>query len=234
MKKKIITILVLSSIFAISGCNMQENAPEKEDSHIESKQKTYAEIAETLTKFEIGGITEQLIDELEASYAQMPPEIELDKTAMLLSALGMGTFDYEQNTWTPSANGVYSFDAEVFDIENMYTDFLLGVSALDADELHFENIREDTSKVNWDEGTGTRTVSFEWKGKAFCLEAEMEHDWFDLDVANGLNKIIIENQSNKRLFFASDGYQECIVFYRSTDWAEAFQEETGVVLSELN
>lgn len=49
MKKKIITILVLSSIFAISGCNMQENAPEKEDSHIESKQKTYAEIAETLT-----------------------------------------------------------------------------------------------------------------------------------------------------------------------------------------
>lgn len=196
------------------------------------KKKPYAEIAETLKKFEISGITEQLIDELETSYEQMPTEIELNKTAMLLSTLGKGMFDYSQNTWTPSTNGVYSFDVEVFELEKMYTDFLTGISALDKEALNFENIQEDTSKVNWEEGTGTRTVSFEWKRKSFCLKAKMEHDWFDLNVASDLNKIIIENQSDKRLFFTSDGYQECIVFYRSGDWAEAFQEETGLALSE--
>lgn len=196
------------------------------------KKKTYAEIAETLKKFEIGGITEQLVDELEASCMQMPSEIEFNKTAMMLSFLGKGTFDYEQGTWTPATNGVYSFDVEVFELEKMYTDFLLGISALDKEALNFEKIHEDTSKINWEKGTGTRTVSFEWRGKSFCLKAEMDHDWFDLNVASDLNKIIIENQSDKRLFFTSDGYQECIVFYRSTDWAEAFQEETGLVLSE--
>lgn len=198
------------------------------------KRKAYAEIAETLKKFEIGGITEHLINELEASSAEIPPEIELNKTAMLLSVLGKGAFNYEQNTWTPSENGIYSFDVEVFNIEKMYTDFLLGISALDREALNFENIQEDTSNVNWEKGTGARTVSFEWRGKSFCLEAEMNHDWFDLTVANNLNKIITENQGDKRLFFTSDGYQECIVFYRSTDWAKAFQKETGLVLSELS
>lgn len=196
------------------------------------KRNTYAEIAKTLKKFEIGGITEQLVDELEASCMQMPPEIEFNKTAMMLSFLGKGTFDYEQDTWTPATNGVYSFDVEVFELEKMYTDFLLGISALDKEALNFENIQEDTSSVNWEKGTGTRTVSFEWREKSFCLEAEMDHDWFDLTVADNLNKIIIESQNDKRLFFTSDGYQECIVFYRSTDWAKAFQEETGLVLSE--
>lgn len=31
------------------------------------------------------------------------------------------------------------------------------------------------------------------EGKTFCLEAEAMNDWFDLNVAKALNKIIIEN-----------------------------------------
>lgn len=193
--------------------------------------KSYAEIAEVLKKFEIGGITEQLISELETSASKMPPEIELNKTAMLLSALGHGDYDYSEGTWAPYYNGVYSFDVEVFDVGKMYTNFLIGISALNKDELDFKNIQEDTDNIDWEAGTGTRTVTFEWKGKTFCLEAMAMHDWFDPNAASALNEIIIENGNGKRLFFTSDGYQECIIFYRDTDWANSFQKETGLMLS---
>lgn len=97
---------------------------------------------------------------------------------------------------------------------------------------NFKNITEDTSGVDWDNGTGKRTVSFEWNGCTYTLEATFEHDWFDFNVAAGLNRIIIENGNGKRLYFTGDGYQECIVFYRDSEWADAFQKETGMVLSE--
>ena len=119
--------------------------------------KSYTEIAEVLKKFEIGGITEQLLNELETSAAKIPPEIELNKTAMLLSSLGHGDFDYSAGTWTPYTNGVYSFDVEVFDIEKMYTNFLIGISALNKEELDFKNIQEDTGNIDWADAFGKET-----------------------------------------------------------------------------
>lgn len=95
------------------------------------EQKSFQEIAEILKKFDIGGITGQLIHELETSYHTMPIEIKLNKTAMLLSALGSGIYDHSEGTWQPGTNGVYSFDVEVYDLDHMYTHFLSGVSALD-------------------------------------------------------------------------------------------------------
>lgn len=231
MKNKIVSVLIiLTAVFWINGCGIQGiNIP-----YAGIEQRSYKEIAVVLEKFEIGGITEQLIDELEESYSKMPPEIELNKTAMLLSILGQGDYDYSEGTWQPYTNGVYSFDVEVFDIEKMYTNFLIGVSALDKEELDFKNIQEDTGNVNWDEGTGKRTVTFEWNEKTFCLEAEAMYDWFDLNVAKDLNEIIMENGNDKRLYFTDDGYQECIIFYRDAEWASAFQKETGLVFSELD
>ena len=131
-----------------------------------------------------------MIDDLEQDYKTMPPEVELNKAATLLTVLGQGEYDYENMTWTPYTNGVYTFDVEFFNVENMYTDFLTGVSSLDEEELDFKNIQEDTRQVNWEEGTGKRTVSFEWKHREFTLEAEVYDDWFDVNVANELNKII--------------------------------------------
>lgn len=43
-----------------------------------------------------------------------------------------------------------------------------------------------------------------------------------------------QQDSEKQLFFASDGYQEGIVFYRDKKWADAFQMETGLELVEYN
>lgn len=197
-------------------------------------QKSYKELAEIFSKYGIEGTTAQMIEDLEQRYEELPPEIEFNKAADLLTALGQGDFDYENMSWSPSENGVYTFDVEVFNVDKMYTDFLVGVSALDKEDLDFKNIEEDTSQVNWEEGTGKRTVTFEWKNKQFTLEATVENDWFDVNVANELNRIIKEYGDEKQLFFTSDGYQEGIVFYRDQEWADGFQTETGLELVEFN
>lgn len=62
----------------------------------------------------------------------------------------------------------------------------------------------------------------------------MYDDWFDVSVANELNRIIKEYGNEKQLFFTSDGYQEGIVFYRDKKWADGFQLETGLDLVEFN
>lgn len=107
-----------------------------------------------------------------------------------------------------------------------------GVSSLDAQELDFKNIDEDTSQVDWDEGTGKQRVSFEWKNRQFTLEAEAQGDWFDLRVIGQLNDIIKEYGNGKQLFVTTDGYQGCIIFYRDSQWAKGFQEETGLEFEE--
>lgn len=239
MKRKIISILFVMSILALGGCGSQKenldiDEHSQNDTEIVEQFQSYAEIVKKLKKFEITGITDELIKKLETDYAELPPEVEFNKTAHLLGILGNGIFDYSKATWTPTENGVYSFDVEIYNVDTMYTNFLIGVSSLNKEELNFQNISEDTSEVNWEKGTGKRTVSFEWKGKRYSLEAEVQGDWFDLNVANELNKIIMENTTDKQLFFANDGFQECIVFYRNKDWANSFEKETGLSLSEFN
>lgn len=227
MKK--LFVLILSGSVLLSSCSLKNNL-----SGEATMQKNYKELAEIFEKYEIQGTTEQMIENLEQDYKEMPPEVELNKAAMLLTVLGQGEYDYENMTWTPYVNGVYTFDVEFFNVEKMYTDFLTGVSSLDKEELDFKNIQEDTSQVNWEEGTGKRTVTFEWQNRQFTLEAEGVDDWFDVSVANELNKIIKEYGDEKQLFFTSDGYQEGIVFYRDKEWAEGFQLETGLELVEFN
>ena len=175
-------------------------------------QKTYKELAEIFEKYEIQGTTEQMVDDLEQDYKEMPPEVELNKAAMLLTVLGQGEYDYENMTWTPYSNGVYTFDVEFFNVENMYTDFLTGVSSLDKEELDFKNIQEDTSQVNWEEGTGKRTVTFEWKNRQFTLEAEVVDDWFDVSVANELNKIIKNMEMKNSCFLPATAIRKGLFF----------------------
>lgn len=45
-----------------------------------------------------------------------------------------------------------------------------------------------------------------------------------------MNKVLREEGNTKQLFFMSDGYQECIVFYCTQDWADMFTEKTGCKL----
>ena len=50
----------------------------------------------------------------------------------------------------------------------------------------------------------------------------MQNDWFDMKMIGYINKILQENNSNKFLYFTSDGWQNCILFYNTEKWAEKF------------
>lgn len=201
-------------------------------------QKSYAEIAEILRELGIDGLTEELVAELDKNYDSIPQEVFMEmmemeqpnKTAMLLAAVGSGTYDYENWTWTPGSGNVYAFDVEVMNISQMYTNFLMGVRAIGGGELDFTNVAEDMSQVDEESGTGKRIVTFSWNGEDYTLVAEENQDWFDFQVAEGLNEIITAKGGSKKLYFASDGYQEVIIFYCDKDWAKKFQRKTGLIL----
>lgn len=231
-----VLVMLLASMY-LAGCQAplyETEVPNEVGGKeaVEAEQRSCAEIAEILKEFGIGGITDELVREMADMYDEVPPEALFDQTAAFLFPLGEGTVNWDTLEWTPSTNGVYSFDAEVFDEANMYTNFLRGVSSIGGDELVFTDIQENTEDVNWEEGTGTRTVNFVWNGTAYTLEAEAMGDWFDPNMAKELNQIIIAENTGKQLFFATDGYQGCIVFYKDKEWAASFQEQTGLVLSD--
>ena len=255
--KRLVYSLICLGLLALSGCGKHqdsintvnntnitgginmENERKSYENHSEilkelGSQKSYAKIAEDLNQLGIGGMTEQTINQLEKQSEQLPSEVLINKTAALLTIVGRGDINWATEEWTPSKNGVYSFGSEVeaFRIDTMYSHFLLGISALGGEELAFENIKEDTNAVNWAEGTGKRSVSFDWNGNTYTLEAEVTDDWFDFNVVNALNEIIIKNKTGKRLYFTSDDYQEIIVFYRDEDWAKEFRNKTDLPLFE--
>lgn len=194
-------------------------------------QKSFAEIGSCLRELGISGITDDLLAETEKSYSDMDPEILMNKTAVLLTILGEGTYNEDFTEWEPSNDSVYAFDMEAFRIEQMYTDFLNGIRKIGGGALDFQNIAENMEQADLESGTGTRQVTFEWNGKLYTLDAEVQNDWFDTRVLDQLNDVIAKNGETRRLYAMTDGYQECIVFFCDQSWADAFFEKTGLFLS---
>lgn len=199
----------------------------------EMNQLTYQEIAANLTRLGIGGITEEMADRLQSDWEQEPEENRkyMDKAASLLTELGGGSYDQNTWTWTPSSADVYAFDMEFFNLKTMYEDFLWGVAAIGDGELEFSDIEENLESVDWDNGTGSRSVNFKWKGEEYSLEANVMSDWFDFALADELNQIIAAESGGKQLYFGSDGYQMIYVFYCDGEWANAFTAVTGIQLT---
>ena len=226
--KKILAYAMTISLL-LCGCSYQESYRGGVE-----MDKSYKELSTIFRQYGLNGLNDELVYNLEQRYKELPSEIEFNKAADLLTSLGEGDIDYENVTWKPSENGVYAFDVEIFDVENMYKNFLIGVSYLDREELNFTNIVEDTSLVDWEDGTGSRSVSFDWNGQHFNIDAKVEGDWFYSSVADDLNRIIISQDTGKQLYFTSDGYQEGIVFYCDKEWANDFEKDTGLKLEEFN
>lgn len=116
------------------------------------------------------------------------------------------------------------WDTEVFELESMYTDFLTAVDTLSASELGIANISEDNSRVDWDSGTGTKTVSFDMLGKSFSYKADFQSDWMDTGIVPFLNDCLEEAGSDKLLYACDDGYQAIILFYNTPEWAESYNK----------
>lgn len=225
----VLVLLLFSMVFLFACASDQSKLQEQKAASI-----SYQEYADIFEKYGISGATSDMLEKLEQYYDETPEDARLNRGIDLLIELGTGTYDYDSSgtTWTPSENGVYAFDTEMYDLNEMYMDFLSGVSALNREELSFTDVSENTDDVDWENGTGSRSVSFSWNGKTYTLNAEMYNDWFDTDVATQLNDIIKKNGNGKQLYFLSDGYQELIILYLEPDQATQFENDTGLQFLE--
>ena len=88
----------------------------------------------------------------------------------MLTYLGTGEYDLETFERTPVSDKVYAQDAEVFNVDKMYTEFLEGVDYIIPD-AEFTEIHEDLSGLTEDLG-GRRSVSFRCNGSPY--EAKLD------------------------------------------------------------
>lgn len=199
-------------------------------------------ITDNIKKLKTLGITipkELDISEIINGFLNMPEEIledmnESQLIGMLLSNIGHGKFDYTDWSWEPISDQIYSFDMEVFNTSCMYTTFLQGVRAITNDDLNITDISEDCSKVDFENGCGTQTIQFKCNGKSYQYDASVNYDWFDAGMLSFMNRIVEEQNTGKSLYAASDGYQECILFYQTKEWSGQFQELMGFSLDSIH
>ena len=141
---------------------------------------------------------------------------------LVLDNIGRAEYNIENKEYKLFSNNVYSFDTEVMDIDMMYTIFLNFVNKLSNDELKITDILEDNNNIDYEQGTGEKIVSFKLNSKEYKYIAKVKNDWFDMEMIGYINKILQENNCKKFLYVSSDGWQNCILFYNTEEWAEKF------------
>ncbi len=186
-------------------------------------------IENTLEKLNLLNIidTEQEKQNTINDILQMPSDMLNDMensqiVGLVLDNIGRSEYNVENKEYKLFSNNVFSFDTEVIDIDMMYTIFLNFVNKLSNEELRITDIIEDNSNINYEQGIGEKIVSFKLNSKEYKYIAKVQNDWFDMEIIGYINKILQENNSNKFLYFTSDGWQNCILFYNTEKWAEKF------------
>lgn len=175
-------------------------------------------------------VPEELVESLRTAMEEpgMQAMIEEDYPyTWLLTDLGMPQYDDDWNV-TGYAQDVFWFDFEgagyQYVLEGMLA--LAQGSCLDT----VTDIHEDSSEVDWEQGKGTIAVSLDWEGQTYHWYMDVYYDWIDGDVLGILNALLIEGKSQKFFYVTGDNGQGAIVFFCTAEWAEDFQEATGLEL----
>lgn len=190
-------------------------------------------------------LDEQVLQEIESQIAAflsrmmdnpvIPDEIkqynqrqyESDNQTMfdILLNLGMGEFNEATGEWMPKSNQVYAFDAEVFDVEHMYTLFLQGVQSIVPDVV-ISDIQEDLSQmtdemipsetVEWLQTDGKRTVSFICNDHPYSIELESWGDWINEGMLDYMNDVLEKEGCPNRLHVISHEMDQRVIMIYST------------------
>lgn len=181
--------------------------------------------AVVLEELGIGGITEEIVTEIESYPYRADNEV-----TTLLSYVGFGEYDDETWEWFPAGNGVYAVDMEFFEISGMYTDYLAGIEDIGGGELVFGEIEEDIWIGSWELGYGWKKVSFTLNGERHTLRPFMNMDWLDIGFADKVAEQVDRADTGKRLYFLCEPDTVFYVFYRDAAWAAEFEAKTGYEL----
>ncbi len=168
--------------------------------------------------------------EIKNIFLFLPDEVleAMEPERYLAEILGnIGTGFYSGTERLPSE--IYVFDMEGQDIERMYTGFLEGILRIAGGSLEITDIEEIISQKELESRIGTQTVRFRCNGKEYEYKARLNHDWFDAGMLAFMSKVVEEQNTGSHLYVTSD-YQNCIVLYRTREWAERFRQLFGIGL----
>ena len=152
----------------------------------------------------------------------------------LLTSLGMPEYN-ENFEITGYSDEVFWFDFEGWDLETDYIHILEGMAALAEGSAldQVENIRVDTTKVDWEKGRGTLTVTLDYNGETLSYPMKVYYDWIDSDVLNIYNALLKGTDSTEHFYAMGDDGQGVIIFFCSDDWAKHFEKMTNIKLEKL-
>ncbi len=130
----------------------------------------------------------------------------------MLTYLGTGEYDWDTFERTPVSDKVYAQDAEVFNIEEMYTEFLEGVDYIISD-AEFTEIREDLSGLTeeTDFFEGKRSVYFKCNGSPYEAELDSYGDWLNPEIISFVNDVLKKEGCMAQLRVVSDEYDQMIM-----------------------
>ncbi|MDE6388308.1 MAG: hypothetical protein K2L82_10955 [Lachnospiraceae bacterium] len=178
-------------------------------------------------------IEDKIIDSLSSFPTEIMMSMDTEQiNGMILTNIDWLLYKDEEAKSVTEPRQFFCFDMECMDLDNMYTIFVNSVAEIAGDDLVFTDIKEDTSKVDYESGTGTQTISFRCNGTPYQYDATVYYDWFDVGMLTFMNDAISEQSSDKHLYVTSDGYQECIVFCRTQDWVARLKKSTGIILEQ--
>lgn len=126
----------------------------------------------------------------------------------LLLCEGIGEYDYDALTWMPTSDWIYVFDAEFFNIEGMYTEFLQGVQAI-IPEAKITAVHEDLSGMN-EYFEGSRKVYFDFNDHSYVVTLKSEGDWLNPEIIDFLNQVLKTEGFEPRLHAVSDAYDQMV------------------------
>ena len=130
----------------------------------------------------------------------------------MLMYLGVGEYDWETFERTPVSDKIYAQDAEVFNVDQMYTEFLEGVDFIIPD-AEFTDIEEDLSGLTdeTDFFEGKRSVSFRCNGNAYEAELDSYGDWLNPEIIVYVNDVLKKEGCMAQLRVVSDEYDQIVM-----------------------
>ena len=138
----------------------------------------------------------------------------------LLIFMGCGDYSQETGEWMPTSDRVYAFDAEVYDVEHMYAQFLRGMQAI-IPGIAITGVREDLSGMTEDMSfigvDGTRSVDFCVNGHPYSVTLESRGDWFNEDMLAFFMDVLEKEQYPGGLQQISGDMEQMVILFYGSD-----------------
>ena len=187
---------------------------------------TLSEISAELESFGLTPLSDTALVSTENSLLYLSN----DKLAHLLFCMGEGIRDYDTGAFTPAETGVFFTYYWAEYPETMYTDLLNGIESMSRGQIIIGDILENQENTDWDSYSGSITTNFTLNGHPHQIEAVFYQEWYDEQILNTLNAMILD-ATGKELWFSDFDDMGCFIFLGDEAWANAFSSRTGLELS---